>query len=341
MVIKLVRLLLPFSFLPFTVNAAVVLQYHHVGNNTPTSTSTSIELFTNHLEYLVKENYEVVSLPVIISRIQNNKPLNENTVAITFDDGYESVYRNAFPLLKAHEMPFTIFIDTASIEEKRKNHISWKQIREMKLSGATIANHTHSHSHLIRHLESLEAWKERVSNEITKAQEIIKKRLNQDVRILAYPYGEFDSNTLKLVSSLGYIAFGQHSGALDKSSDLRYLPRFPVSNRFGQFPQIITKLQSVAFKHLNFEPMYGLLTSDGQNPPTLSIKGDRERLQAVNCYGPAGVLTKFKPSDGVISFKASKSVATRRFRYNCTAKAEDVNKFMWISIPWINPAIEE
>ena len=337
----LLQSILLLSLLPLAVNATVVLQYHHIDDNTSVSTSTSIELFKKHLEYLSKENYEVVPLPAIILKIQNNEPLNENTVAITFDDGYESIYRNAFPLLKAYGMPFTIFIDTAAIEEKRRNHISWEQVGEMRLSGATIANHTHNHSHLIRHLESFDTWKERVSNEIIKAQEIIKKRINQDLKILAYPYGEFCTDTIKLVSDLGYVAFGQHSGAIDKNSNLQHLPRFPASNRFGQFPQLITKLQSIAFKNLRFEPKYGLLTSDKPNPPVLSIKGDRENLHAINCYGPDGELTKSKNDDGVVFFKASQAVTTRRFRYNCTAKVEGENKFMWVSVPWINPAIDE
>jgi len=341
MLIRAVQLFLILSLLPLSVNAAVVLQYHHIDNNTPASTSTSTELFTKHLEYLVNENYEVVSLPIIISSIQNNEPLNEKMLAITFDDGYESIYRNAYPLLKKYEMPFTIFIDTASVEEKRKNHVSWDQIREMKLFGATIANHTHSRSHLIRYLEDLDTWKERVGNEINKAQEIINKRLKQDIRVLAYPYGEFDNDTLKLVSDLGYVAFGQHSGATNESSNLQYLPRFPASNRFGQFPQLITKLQSVAFKKVSFEPMYGLITDATQNPPLLKVKGDKEDLQSVNCYGAGGELIKSKLDIDVISFKPLKAITTRRFRYNCTAKVEGENKFRWISIPWINPAIEK
>ncbi len=323
-------------FIPLTVKAAVVLQYHHIDDNTAPSTSTSIGLFEDHLEYLINENYKIISLPELITKIKNNNPFKKNTVAITFDDGYESVYRNAFPLLKKYKLPFTVFIDTEAIEQNRKNHVSWQQIREMKLSGATIANHTHSHSHLVRHNESLEHWKARVINDITQAQDILKARLNQDLKILAYPYGEFDRDTLKVVSDLGYTAFGQHSGAINKNSNLQYLPRFPVSNRFGQFPQFITKLKSVPFDKVSFEPMHGILTNKSLNPPILSIKGSLESLKAIHCYGPNKELVKLKSSNKAVSFKASKSIASRRFRYNCTAEVEGKNRFRWISIPFVN-----
>jgi peptidoglycan/xylan/chitin deacetylase (PgdA/CDA1 family) len=337
MTIKAVHFYLLLLFIPLTTNGAVVLQYHHIDNNTPASTSTSVDLIKDHIEYLINQNYIVISLPELISKIKKKELFKPNTVAITFDDAYESVYRNAFPLLRKYELPFTVFIDTAAIEEKRKNHISWHQAREMKTFGATIANHTHNHSHLIRHQESFDKWKKRVSNEINQAQEILKMRLNQNVRIFAYPYGEFDADTLTLVSELGYSAFGQHSGALDEHSNLLYLPRFPVPNRFGQFPQLIAKLQSVSFNDVSFEPMYGLLTNKGQNPPLLTIKGDNKSLKAVNCYGPDGKLIKLQSRNEAATFKATKILTTRRFRYNCTKKLDGKNKFSWISIPFVNP----
>ena len=339
--IKVLPLCLLLLLIPISSNAVVVLQYHHIDNDTPLSTSTSIDLFQKHIEYIITHNFSVISIPELISNLTTNKPLNINTIAITFDDGYESVYRNAFPILKKHKLPFTVFIDTAAIEEKRRDHASWQQISEMKLSGATIANHTHSHSHLIRNHESVKDWKERVVKDITEAQNILKARLDQDVRVLAYPYGEFDDDTLKVVSELGYAAFGQHSGAINLDSNLLYLPRFPVSNRFGQFPQVITKLKSIAFNKLHFEPMYGVLTTDKQNPPVLTIKGDSKLLSEVNCYGPSGKLIALKSKSDSVSYKASEAPLTRRFRYNCTAKVEGKNRFKWISIPWVNQTTEK
>lgn len=338
---KIVRSLLLVTLFPFMSNAAVVLQYHHIDNDTSASTSTSVELFRQQIEYIRGKEYKVVSLPDLVSQIKKRKLIEDNVVAITFDDGYESVYRNAFPILKTYKIPFTIFIDTASIEENRKNHVSWAQLREMKKHGATIANHTHRHSHLIRYQEDIEEWTKRVSNEINKAQAIIKERLNQDIKLLAYPYGEFDTDGLKLTRSLGYTAFGQHSGAVNEDSNLQRLPRFPASNRFGKLSQLTTKLQSTVFKNISFEPKYEVLTSEQLTPPLLKIKGDNERLKAINCYGPNGKLKKSSQRGGSVSFQSSKPLTMRRFRYNCTAKAQGENKFMWVSIPWINPAVKE
>jgi biofilm PGA synthesis lipoprotein PgaB len=338
---RIVRSLLLVTLFPLTSNAAVVLQYHHIDNDTSASTSTSVELFRQQIEHIRSKEYKIVSLPDLIYQLKNRTVMEGNIVAITFDDGYESVYHNAFPILKTYKIPFTIFVNTESIEENRKNHVSWAQLREMKKHGATIANHTHRHSHLIRYQEDIEGWTKRVSKEINKAQRIINERLNQDIKLLAYPYGEFDTDTLKLIRSLNYTAFGQHSGAINEDSNLQRLPRFPASNRFGKLPQLITKLQSTVFKNVSFEPMHDVLTSEQLTPPLLNIKGDNERLKTINCYGPNGKLTKSIHTGRSLSFQSPKPITMRRFGYNCTAKAQGENKFMWVSIPWINPAIKE
>ncbi len=327
---------------PAKVYPAVVLQYHHIDDQTPPSTSTSPHLFREHLQYLKDNRFTVVSLPKLVSLIQQKKDVNTQLVAITFDDGYQSTYEIAYPMLKEYEFPFTIFVNTAPIEEARASHVTWKQLSEMKKHGATIANHTHNHTHLIRHDQSSAQWRNTVIREIKQAQDIINKHLKQDVKLFAYPYGEFDEETIQLMSELGYISFGQHSGAIGLTSNLQYLPRFPASNRFGQFPQLAVKLNSIAFENITVEPSYATLAPRKANPPALSIYGDREILDRINCFGSSiGKLTIRNRSSNHLEVSASAPFKTRRFRYNCTAKIEGENRYQWFSVPWIIPDIQE
>ncbi len=339
--IKLISVII-ILFLPQTIRAAVVLQYHHIDTKTPNSTSTSPQLFIQHMKHLKDNNYTVISLNDLVLKVKTNSLGDEKLVAITFDDGYESVYTHAFPTLKKYQFPFTLFVDTAAIEAKRRGHVSWKQLREMKNNKATIANHTHNHQHLIRRDETNDEWKIRITNEINLAQSILAKRLTQDIKLLSYPYGEFDSKTLEVVSQLGYVSFGQHSGAIGSESNLQRLPRFSASNRFGQFPQFINKLQSTEFKNIRFEPKFGVLTPEKKNPPALYIYGNLNNLNTISCYSNTGeALIKLESKNNTLIFKATKPFLTRRFRYNCTAPEPDRKRFRWVSIPWINSSISE
>ena len=66
---------------------------------------------------------------------------------ITFDDGLESVYTVAFPMMKAKGIRGTVFVVTDKIGTA--GHMTWEQLKEMQNAGWTIANHTSNHISLV------------------------------------------------------------------------------------------------------------------------------------------------------------------------------------------------
>ena len=71
---------------------AVISVYHHVSASTPPSTSLSPEAFRAHLSFLAENNFTVLPLTQILTTLNDGDDLPDRTVAITFDDGYESIY---------------------------------------------------------------------------------------------------------------------------------------------------------------------------------------------------------------------------------------------------------
>ena len=144
-----------------TLEAAVVLQYHHVDTMTPASTSTSPERFGMHLDHLADNDFDVVPLAELVDTLRAGEPLPDRTVAISFDDGYVSIYETAWPMLKAKGWPFTVFINSEPHDQGKPLFMSWDQLRELHAGGATIANHTVSHPYLLRPPADLPATKRR------------------------------------------------------------------------------------------------------------------------------------------------------------------------------------
>jgi peptidoglycan/xylan/chitin deacetylase (PgdA/CDA1 family) len=163
------------------------------------------------MEYL-KKNYHVVSLEAILNFVKEGKSLPKKPVAITFDDGYYSVYQNAYPLLKKYRFPSTIFITTGYVQKQmtlnriQMRMLSWNEIKEMSNNDVAIGAHTITHPNL----EQVDL--EMAKKEILGSREEIEENIGKEVRYFASPYGKENEDIANLVRSLGFdYAFGRLS----------------------------------------------------------------------------------------------------------------------------------
>lgn len=103
----------------------IILMYHgftdqetHEGIENHQGKHLFIERFKLHLEYL-KKYHHVIPLEQWLESKTSGKQIPEGSVVITFDDGYQSNYTLAFPLLKAWGVPATIFLTTEFVDCRR------------------------------------------------------------------------------------------------------------------------------------------------------------------------------------------------------------------------------
>ena len=111
-------LLLTISNVIASDNEKIVLMYHRVGDDQYPSTNVSLELFKDQMEYLEKNNYEIDSISNIQDFSEDTRKFKK--VYITFDDGFLSIYKNAYPILSEKKFPFSIFISTKFIKENNE-----------------------------------------------------------------------------------------------------------------------------------------------------------------------------------------------------------------------------
>ena len=325
---------------PEIVHGGVLMQYHHVHPTTPKSTSITPEAFSEHMRTIVDEDYRIWPLSQLFEAISNQTAIPDKVLSITFDDAYLDIYENAFPILKQHNLPFTIFVATQLVG--RKGYLTWDQIREMKGFGASIANHTHTHAHLVRMAEgeSKADWMSRIRNEIVLAQEIIERELGPTPKQLAYPYGEYNPEVLALVEELGYIAVGQQSGPASQYSSLLALPRFPFSGPYSAMKSFRTKLNTLPFPIA--EPLLDPIL-DGKEIPTLSLKllEGTYRISEANCYGPGGQTALAKGDHNELIATNQSPMPVGRSRYNCTMPATQGNRYHWYSQLWMKKKADD
>ncbi|MGC9003265.1 MAG: polysaccharide deacetylase family protein [bacterium] len=78
----------------------------------------SIKAFQEQIEFLCR-NFEIVPLSLIAKLIHERKPLPKNSLTITIDDGYKDNYLLAYPILRKHKVPATIFLTTSYINGRK------------------------------------------------------------------------------------------------------------------------------------------------------------------------------------------------------------------------------
>ncbi|MDG2174856.1 MAG: polysaccharide deacetylase family protein [Gammaproteobacteria bacterium] len=327
----------------FSQNQAVILQYHHVSTQMPAITSLSPDAFSEHMNYLENNEFTVLRLEDVISSLKSGQPIPDKTAVITFDDGYTSVYDVAFPVLMALEWPYTVFVTTGLVGSNDSLYATWDQLREMAGHGATLANHTVTHPYLLdRSLNQTESdWLAQVRQEIVEAENTLVEQTGQNHKLLAYPYGEYNSEIQELVELLGFTGIGQHSGPISTISDFTALPRFPFSGIYASMNTFPTKVRSLAFDLVDMMPL-SPATSSTSPEASLIFASGQTGLAQFTCFNNNERIRSELQANDERRYLVTSHVnnQSRRFRYNCTAPGEN-DRYYWVSIPWVNPEIRE
>ncbi len=181
-----------------------------------------------HMEYLAGAGFQSVTFQDILS----GASLPPHPVIITFDDGYESVYRAAFPLLRQLGFRAVVFVIAGFLDgwndwdlhpgRMRVRHLSREQVRELVSAGWEIGSHGLTHRALA-HLPP-----EQVRAELAGARERLSALAREPVVTVAYPFGIQNPQVREISREAGYV-FGCCSVRhLNRGSDLMQIPRIPV-----------------------------------------------------------------------------------------------------------------
>lgn len=216
---------LPNRFVLGITTQVPVLMYHYIRVNPwPTdivgfNLSVTPYSFASQLDYLQQHGYNTISLDQLGANLLYNAPLPPRPIVLTFDDGYEDFYTNAFPILKAHKMKAINFIITGFVglpDDQNPIYLTWKQIEEMSKSGFIIFGaHTFDH----KSLPSLSS--DKAFSEILISKKDLEGHLNYPVNWLAYPYGDVNPRISDLAKKAGFIgAFGTQFGTFESQDTL-------------------------------------------------------------------------------------------------------------------------
>jgi len=183
-----------------------ILMYHRIapqisGVSDPTWNVTPTR-FRRQMRGLLSLGYRPWPLRRMIEYHHAGRPIPARTFVVTFDDGYENVYLNAWPILKALSIPATVFVATAYLDADRSfpfddwpakdsAHVpvaAWKPLGisecvEMIEHGLVeIGSHAHTHADFRRRPAAFR-------DDLETSLRVLRERFGLDPVTFAFPYG--------------------------------------------------------------------------------------------------------------------------------------------------------
>lgn len=189
-----------------------VLCYHRVGpEKKGDAYQISPKRFESQLRWLKAHGFQSVRFADCLGGFTRcAKP-----VLITFDDGYESGWTVAGPILKRQGFTAGYFIHPRYVGKKKR--LNWDQVAAMERQGFEIGSHSHEHSNMgfMQPGESEEAYARRLEDEAAGSKRDLEARLGHPVTAFAYPYGAWNHRVERAVKAAGYtMAFTATKGVV-------------------------------------------------------------------------------------------------------------------------------
>ncbi|WP_052488032.1 polysaccharide deacetylase family protein [Gordoniibacillus kamchatkensis] len=245
-------------------NKVAVLTYHHLDPKESSITITP-ERFKAHLETLRNHGFRVISVEDFVDFLQKKKPVPPNAVVITFDDGYESVYKYAYPLLKQENMTATVFLIVGYIEDSVSRLppiLTWAEIKQMHADGFSFYSHSyHSHESVIvkgkelselvtklvnpatKQIETESEYRARLLADFQKADDILNAQLGNKVNLLCLPHGQYNQAVVDVANQAGIPFLFTGTEGLNTDKD-KLIKRINAGSPYMSDKLLIAKLSA-------------------------------------------------------------------------------------------------
>lgn len=199
-----------------------ILLYHHVGVSLQGDTVYYIppDVFERQMNLLYQWGYRTISVELLARAINEGAELPPRPVLLTFDDGSETVYTTALPIMQRYGFSGTAYIVYNYMWIP--GYMDEDQVRALYAAGWEIGSHGLSHQDLPEHPA-------RQRSEIVESRRKLQARLDLPILSFSYPFGAYDKDSLYYVHYADYIAaMGLGKETVQGKENLFYLYRQPV-----------------------------------------------------------------------------------------------------------------
>ncbi len=252
--------------------ALTIIGYHEITDRKDAlipSYAVTSQQFSEHLDWLKNNGYHFINVDQLIKAHEGKYSLPSKPVLLTVDDGYQSFYQNAYPIIRAKKVPVVLAVVGSWLEPKesqkvdfggeaisRDKILSWKELKEMQNSGLVeIASHSyHLHQGIVgnpqgnlepaaitriydsasKTYESDEHYRSRIFQDLKKNNNLLKSHGLRSPRVMVWPYGRYNMQLVQTAKQLGMpITITLDDGADHAKQSLQNMSRILVQGNMS------------------------------------------------------------------------------------------------------------
>lgn len=221
-----------------------VLMFHNIDPTAKNGDSITPAQFAADIDELQRNHIQFITLNQFRKYMRGGE-VPQNAAMITFDDGYESYYKYAYPILKERNIGGVCFVITGALSKNAvvyTPHMTRDQILQMTQDDPNmeVQPHTNALHYKVDRIhdaftgyktikgvkETKQQYLERINNDIEYCIEQLVPLNANPIDSFAYPYGLYNTDAIRTLKKHGLkYAFTTKSGIVNRTSNLMLLPR--------------------------------------------------------------------------------------------------------------------
>ncbi|MDY0028325.1 MAG: polysaccharide deacetylase family protein [Pseudobdellovibrionaceae bacterium] len=269
--------------IPDDVNSAVIYAYFQIGDPDGYDQTLTMDLFKRQIDEFSSDRYHVASLDEVLSAQAEKKVLPPRTVVLSFEQFDRNFVDMIWPILEEYNLPFTLVLNASRLDDAETNSTlpDWDEAKKFVDNPAVSIAMFPFH---YRHLSGLD--EEAIGYDVNRALARFREKIGHTPKYFSYPYGEFSQATQNVLNRYEFVAaLTQNSGVVGMSTPRLTLPRFTLTDSFGEIDRLRVTSAALPFPVSNVAP-FGVLSQD--NPPVLTFIADKNissaDLKNTSCY---------------------------------------------------------
>lgn len=314
-----------------------VLAYHHIDNAAKSNVTITSDLFEAQLKDLLSRGYHFITLTQF-KKFLAGGPVPDNAVLVTFDDGYESFYTYAFPVLEKLHIPAVNFVITRGLDDPRYSKLpslTRDEVAQMAKSPVEFDFECHTDSlheqtadgkPLFTSLlmkdgrqETQAEYEHRIIDDTMACRRKLESLQQGEVDAFAYPFGIYDGPSSQLIAQAGIrYAFTTVSEMATRDVDPMQIPRINAGSPFIRPNSInnliVRKVQAPLSAQDNL-PLRKAISDIGGSI-TVDSSGKLTVHYQQNNYSLDSIKTKPAPDEIYANLGAVEKLLNVNFAYN-------------------------